>query len=80
MELGDSKQVRNYQLYKIHDSGSKQDNTELQALNNAWAGKKPFYMKDYDGTLLFGELIQPLELSVTGDYIDAQFNFLEVLP
>jgi len=80
LELGDSRQARIYALNKIHDSGSKQDNTELQALNNAWAGKKPFYMKDHDATLLFGELVEPLELSVSGDYIDAEFNFLEVIP
>ena len=75
VEFGNSRRARKYELYKVHDN----DNTALLALNIAWAGKKPFYLKDHDADLIFGELTEPLQFVVSGSYIDTPFNFLEVL-
>lgn len=76
IEMGDKREYRGYKLYFFRDTHK----TALEALNTAFAGKKPFYMKDTDGNLLYGELQSSLEYSRSGDNMSADFNFLEVLP
>lgn len=73
---GSSKRRREYNLYKIHDT----DKTQIEALNESWAGSKPFYLKDHDSNLMYGELISPLQFRLSGSYADTPFHFLEVLP
>ncbi len=55
--------------------------TNLLALNDAWAGSKPFWLCDLDGTWLFGKLRRPIELKeVAYQQYTYEFDFLEVLP
>ena len=74
--FGEKRRARVYELYKMHDA----DKTAIESLNEAWAGSKPFYLKDHAGDLIYGELQSPFEFSISGSYADTTFNFLEVLP
>ena len=74
IELGEAREYREYSLYKI----SGDHRTAIVALNNSWAGKNPFWMKDVDGSLIYGELVSKLQFSLSGDFADTDFKFLEV--
>jgi uncharacterized protein YraI len=77
VEMGDKREVRNYELEFI--SGTHR--TAISDLNTAWAAKNPFYLLDTDGTtLLFVELTSPIEFQRSGDYANCTFNVMEVLP
>jgi hypothetical protein len=77
LELGDRKEIRTYSLEMI--SGTHR--TAIVELNDAWAGKNPFYLIDVDGTtLLYVEITSPLEFRRSGDYASCDFNIMEVLP
>lgn len=74
-KAGESKRNYEYVLSKI----SSTHRTAIVSLNTEWAGKNPFWMKDPDSTLIFGELVAPLDFSLSGDFADVSFKFLEVL-
>lgn len=55
--------------------------TALLALNSAWAGCRPFWLYDHEGTWIFGKLAEPLELKQASyQRYNMSFKFLEVLP
>jgi hypothetical protein len=77
VEMGDKRDIRTYSL----EYASSAQRVETTTLNNAWAGKNPFYFLDTDGTtLIFVELTSPLEFKRNGDYASFDFNIMEVLP
>jgi len=77
LEHGDSRRYRNYQLPRAV-SGQR---TNIEALYDAWAGKKPFWIKDHEGNWIFGELISPLNLiEQSSNKHSFNFEFQEVLP
>jgi hypothetical protein len=79
IEFGSKKEFRGYDLQWIGDINSGTMWTELNALNTAWAGKKPFWLKDPDGNLLFGELVEQLNFQRSGDYRNVTFDFMEIV-
>jgi hypothetical protein len=74
IEHGTEKRYRAYFLEKI--TGSHR--TEIESVDDVWAGKNPFWMKDTDGDLMFGELISPIDFSRSGSFADSPFEFLEI--
>ena len=74
IEMGSSRKYREYSLYKINDT----HRTAIEDLNDNWAGKKPFWLKDPDSVLIYGELIETLGFKRSGDFADTPFKFLEV--
>ncbi len=74
--FGNSKRQR---IYKVVNAGATQQ-TNILALNSAWAGSKPFWLYDHEGNWIYGKLNKPLGLKETGaGKYEFDFNFLEVL-
>ena len=78
VEYGPQKRKREYTLKNI-DRDMADDFIEWH--DTAYAGKRPFYLCDHEGTWIFGKLIDGIGLNETeyGLY-EITFNFLEVLP
>ncbi|MDA8090078.1 MAG: hypothetical protein M0Z61_07635 [Nitrospiraceae bacterium] len=76
LTFGNSKRQR---IYKVVNAGATQQ-TNILALNTAWAGSKPFWLYDHEGNWIYGKLNKPLGLKETGaGKYEFDFNFLEVL-
>jgi hypothetical protein len=74
---GDEKRQRVYHLPRCGET--QKDNTI--ALNDAWAGSKPFWLEDHGGNWIYGRLRRPLNLKeVAHQSYSFDFDFLEVLP
>jgi hypothetical protein len=66
--------------YKVVGADSTQE-TNIQTLNTAWAGCKPFWLFDHTSEWIYGKLASPLNLKIDDMNIYSfDFNFLEVLP
>ncbi|MDO8282703.1 MAG: hypothetical protein Q7U10_08825 [Thermodesulfovibrionia bacterium] len=53
---------RAYRLYALPRMTAAQS-TNIQVLNDAWDGCKPFFLCDHNGVWLFGELLSPIGLA-----------------
>ncbi len=74
--FGNSKRQR---IYKVVNAAAAQQ-ANITALNDAWAGAKPFWLYDHEGNWIFGKLVKPIGLKETGaGKSEFDFNFLEVL-
>jgi len=74
---GDPKKQRNY---KVVGADSTQQ-TNILAVNEAWAGSKPFWLFDHTSAWIYGKLVSPINLKIEDQNIYSfDFNFLEVLP
>ncbi len=73
---GNPKKQRNYRV--VGADSTQKDN--ILALNNAWAGSKPFWLLDHSSEWIYGKLVSPLNLKIEDRNIYSfDFNFLEVL-
>ncbi|MEJ2183374.1 MAG: hypothetical protein P8Y66_07605 [Nitrospirota bacterium] len=71
---------RRQRVYHVPLAGESQKDQVL-ALNRAWAGAKPFWLRDHEGAWLFGRLREPLALrEVAHRGYAYTFDFEEVLP
>ncbi|MDA8082272.1 MAG: hypothetical protein M0024_01275 [Nitrospiraceae bacterium] len=73
-------QAKRQRTYTMRSCGQAQ-RANLEALNNAWAGSKPFWLYDHEGTLIYGELRKPIALKeIYYQGYPFVFDFLEVIP
>jgi hypothetical protein len=74
---GLNKKYRKWPLARATDAMAANIN-DLDAL---WAGKKPVFVEDDDGSWFFAELLKRLDQAVNGlDYSSYELEVLEVLP
>lgn len=78
---GSAKRQRQYKC----TGASETQRASITLLNAAWAGGKPFWLYDHEGTAIYGKLKEPLNLIQTGEnntggLFSFDINFLEVLP
>jgi hypothetical protein len=71
---GEPREYRGYQF----DYASAEMRGMIETLNDAWAGHKPFWVEDTDGSLIYGELYSPIEMKRAGSRGSTDFKFLEV--
>ncbi len=77
LKNGDPKQRRAYQMPRCREA--QKDN--IDALNDAWAGYKPFWLCDDAGIWIYGEITAPINLrQVAAGTYAFDFTFQEVLP
>ena len=73
---GPSRRRRSYTLPSISEA---QKNALLE-LNDTWAGAKPFWLFDHEGSWMYGRLDSPLEIVEEGHKLySARFDFMEVV-
>ena len=75
---GDAKRVREYTVRKIE---AKQK-VHILALNDLWAGSKPFWLADHNNQWIYGKLTRPIRIieDLEDAYFTFTFDFKEVLP
>lgn len=74
---GDPKRQRAYHMPLCREA--QKDN--VKALYEAWAGAKPFWLRDHEGVWIYGKLRAPLNLrELASQSYSFDFDFLEVLP
>lgn len=76
LEHGDLKRQRIY----IFKNNSTVQETNILALNDAWAGSKPFWIFDHTSVWIYGKILLPLDITKKEGIFTFDFNFLEVLP
>jgi hypothetical protein len=65
--------------YSLPAIGESQKDA-LVALNDSWAGIRPFWVKDHEANWIYGRLTEPLQIKEEGfQRYSANFEFLEVL-
>ena len=73
---GPSRRRRSYTLPSI----SEAQKDALLELNDTWAGVKPFWLFDHEGSWIYGRLDSPLEIVEEGHQrYSARFEFMEVI-
>ena len=73
---GPSRRRRSYTLPSI----SEAQKDALILLNDSWAGVKPFWLYDHEGSWMYGRLDSPLEIVEEGYQLySARFEFTEVV-
>lgn len=74
---GDPKRQRVYHLSRCNET----QKGNIVALNDAWAGAKPFFLYDHEGSWIFGKLRDPISIKeIAYQAYCFDFDFLEVLP
>ncbi len=74
---GLQKKYRKWPLSRATDAMA----ANINALDAAWAGKRPFWVQDDDGTWFFAELLQRADQGAKGlGYSEYVIEMLEVLP
>lgn len=76
LDHGAAKRQRSYHMPRCGEA----QKTNIEALNAAWAGYKPFWLYDHNGILIFGELRKPIALKEIGyQTYSFDFDFIEVI-
>ena len=71
---------RRQRVYPMTRAGETQKNNIL-ALNDAWAGSKPFWLEDHNGVMIYGYLRNPIDIKeIAYQQYPFVFDFEEILP
>lgn len=76
IQYGERKRRRSYSFENV----SSAQRVQIEAANAMWAGKRPFWIRDHEGTYLFVKLAKKLNLRETGAVrFSCDMELLEVI-